>query len=73
WRDEVRVTAECTRIGTTSFTVEFGVCSRTAGGAELVAVRGRNVYVVVSIQDWTKRPVPELLREALSSNGSQRR
>lgn len=69
WRDEVRVTAECTRIGSTSFTIGFGVCSKAAGAredTERVAVRGLNVYVVVSTEDWSKRPIPDGLREALS-------
>ena len=72
WRDAVRVTARCTRVGTTSFTVAFAVHRR--GGAEQVAkevveqiaVRGENTYVVVSTEDWTKRPVPDALRHALT-------
>ncbi|GJF09498.1 4-hydroxybenzoyl-CoA thioesterase [Mycolicibacterium cyprinidarum] len=66
WRDEVRVTAECTRIGSTSFTVGFSVCRKGAGADEQIAVRGHNVYVVVSTDDWTKRPIPGALRDALS-------
>ena len=31
-----------------------------------LAVRGRNIYVVVSTDDWTKRPVPDALRSALA-------
>ena len=66
WRDQVRVTAECTRIGATSFTVGFGVRRRGAGVDEQLAVRGHNVYVVVSTEDWAKRPIPDALRDALS-------
>lgn len=75
WRDEVWVTAACTRIGSTSFTIGFDVCRKGPSvgegladteGAEQVAVRGHNVYVVVSTQDWAKRPIPDGLREALS-------
>jgi acyl-CoA thioester hydrolase len=67
WRDEVRVTAECTRIGSTSFTIGFGVCRKAAGeDPEQVAVQGHNVYVVVSTEDWTKRPIPGALRDALA-------
>ncbi len=33
--------------------------------AALIA-SGRNVYVVVSTQDWAKRPVPDALRAALT-------
>ncbi|WP_200846135.1 acyl-CoA thioesterase [Mycolicibacterium vanbaalenii] len=68
WRDQVRVTAECTRIGTTSFTVGFGVCRTSAGTDERYAVRGHNVYVVVSTDDWAKRPIPESMRAALSGS-----
>jgi len=31
-------------------------------------VRGHNVYVVVSTDDWAKRPIPELLRNALAAD-----
>ena len=68
WRDEVRVTAECSRFGSTSFTIEFGVRRRAAGAAEQPAVQGHNVYVVVSTDDWAKRAIPEALREALSNS-----
>ncbi|BBY77220.1 4-hydroxybenzoyl-CoA thioesterase [Mycolicibacterium parafortuitum] len=66
WRDAVRVTAGCRRVGSTSFTVEFSVLAATASEPERVAVRGHNVYVVVSTRDWTKRPVPDALRAALT-------
>lgn len=67
WRDTVRVGVDCERVGTTSFTIGFCVHRRRDGSDELVAVRGRNVYVVVSTEDWAKRPVPDALRSALSS------
>ncbi|TRW82450.1 acyl-CoA thioesterase [Mycolicibacterium sp. 018/SC-01/001] len=73
WRDVVRVSAVCPRVGTTSFTVEFAVRRRAADDAEdaeQVAVRGANTYVVVSTDDWTKRPVPEALRTALTGHGA---
>lgn len=66
WRDAVRVTAECTRIGSTSFTIGFGVHRTAPGADEQLAVEGHNVYVVVSTGDWTKRPLPDALRDALS-------
>lgn len=66
WRDLARVTAECTRVGSTSFTIGFGVHRRIAGADEQLAVEGHNVYVVVSTEDWTKRPIPGALRDALS-------
>ena len=68
WRDTVRVTAECVRIGSTSFTVEFAVLTNTAATSERVAVRGRTVYVVLSTEDWTKRPIPDAMRGMLSGS-----
>lgn len=67
WRDTVRVEVRCARIGSTSFTLEFAVVRGTASDAEQTAVRGHNVYVVVSTDDWSKRPIPTVLREALTS------
>lgn len=70
WRDSVRVEAVCDHIGTTSFAVTFTVL-RTAPDdpqrTEEIAVRGRNVYVVVSTDTWAKRDVPEVLRRALDA------
>ncbi|MDY6998010.1 MAG: thioesterase family protein [Actinomycetota bacterium] len=68
WRDSVRVTATCPRVGTTSFTVEFAVLSTPPGAEERLVVRGHNVYVVVSTDDWAKRPVPAVLRTALTGS-----
>ena len=67
WRDSVRVVVQCERIGSTSFTLGFTVLRRTADTEEQTAVRGQNVYVVVSTDDWAKRPIPEPLRDALTS------
>jgi acyl-CoA thioester hydrolase len=66
WRDTVRVAVVGELVGTTSFTIGFTVLRQRDGSEEAVAVRGRNVYVVVSTEDWTKRPVPDALRAALS-------
>jgi acyl-CoA thioester hydrolase len=66
WRDGVRVAVVCESVGTTSFTIGFEVLRRSGDSDEIAAVRGRNVYVVVSTDDWTKRPVPESLRQVLS-------
>jgi acyl-CoA thioester hydrolase len=66
WRDTVRVAVGCEQVGTTSFTIGFTVLRRRDGSDEVAAVRGRNVYVVVSTEDWTKRPLPDALRAALS-------
>ena len=67
WRDAVRVAVQCQRIGSTSFTLGFNVLRQNAEVAEQTAVRGHNVYVVVSTQDWAKREVPGPLREALAA------
>jgi acyl-CoA thioester hydrolase len=73
WRDTVRVSVACQATGTTSFTLAFEVWRRGATDpAERVAVRGHNVYVVVSTQDWTKRAIPDILRDALISVAAQR-
>ena len=66
WRDTVRVAVACESVGTTSFTIALSVLRQRDGSDELVAVRGRNVYVIVSTEDWTKRPVPDALRSELS-------
>jgi acyl-CoA thioester hydrolase len=70
WRDAVRVTVRCERIGTTSFTLAFTVLHSRPGLPEQTAVRGRTVYVVVSPQDWAKRPVPDELCAALTGSGA---
>jgi len=68
WRDAIRVEVHCERIGSTSFTLGFGVLRSRDGETEQRAVvRGHNVYVVVSTEDWAKRPIPAVLREALTS------
>lgn len=67
WRDTVRVSVSCERQATTSFTMSFTVLRHTHGEPAQVAVRGRNVYVVVSPSDWTKREIPQQLRDALSA------
>ena len=40
---------------------------QNAEASEQTAVRGHNVYVVVSTEDWAKREVPGQLREALAA------
>jgi acyl-CoA thioester hydrolase len=66
WRDSVRVSVDCEQVGTTSFTISFSVLRTRNGSQEVTAVRGRNIYVIVSTDDWTKRAVPDALRSALS-------
>jgi acyl-CoA thioester hydrolase len=68
WRDAVRVAVQCERIGSTSFTLGFTVLRRNADSDEQAAVRGHNVYVVVSTDDWAKRPIPDPLRDALAAH-----
>ena len=67
WRDAVRVAVDCRHLGTTSFSLGFTVLAAGQAAPEREAIRGRNVYVVVSTEDWGKRPIPEKLRAALSS------
>jgi acyl-CoA thioester hydrolase len=71
WRDSVRVATRCESIGTTSFTLCFDVLRRGDDGNDITAVRGRNVYVVVSAEHWTKCEIPPRLREALTSVAGQ--
>lgn len=66
WRDAVRVQTRCESTGTTSFTLQFDVLRRDDGGVDVTTARGRNVYVVVSTDDWTKREIPPGLRDALT-------
>jgi acyl-CoA thioester hydrolase len=74
WRHQVRVADACDGVGTTSFTLRFEVLRRdpeSSDGVEQLAVRGHNVYVVVSTTDWAKREIPYGLREALISVAAQ--
>ena len=59
--DDVTVEVSTERIGTTSFTLGFAV----RRSAEVVC-RARTVYVVVAVEDYTKRDVPSRLRAALA-------
>lgn len=68
WRDAVRVAVRCARVGSTSFTLAFTVLRRNGNADEEAAVRGSNVYVVVSTDDWAKRSIPKPLRDALAAN-----
>jgi acyl-CoA thioester hydrolase len=73
WRDTVRVEVHCERIGSTSFALGFAVVRSNPQTGERTAVRGLNVYVVVSSEDWAKRPIPDVLREALVKAARQAR
>jgi acyl-CoA thioester hydrolase len=59
-RAEAAVDVTLTKMGTTSFTLQFDFRS----GARPVA-RATTVYVVVDTERWEKCPVPEVLRDAL--------
>ncbi len=76
WRDSIHVEVGCERIGSTSFTLSFDVLRSKSGdpaAEQQSAVRGHNIYVVVSTDDWAKRPIPPVLREALTSVERQAR
>ena len=71
WREAVGVGVTCAATGTTSFTLAFDVFRVGEDGDRVSAAQGRNVYVVVSTQDWTKRAIPDELRAALTSVAGQ--
>jgi acyl-CoA thioester hydrolase len=71
WRDTATVGVTCVATGTTSFTLAFEVVRVDEFGERAIAVRGRNVYVVLSTQDWTKQVIPDHLRAALTSVAGQ--
>jgi acyl-CoA thioester hydrolase len=60
WGDRADIEVTTSRLGTTSFTLDFAV--RTAGRDVATA---RTAYVVVGTDGSGKRPVPERLRTAL--------
>ena len=72
WKDRVRVEVRGESVGTTSFTLGFDVFRVGGDGVRVSAARGRNVYVVLATQDWTKRAIPAELRAALTSVVGQR-
>jgi acyl-CoA thioester hydrolase len=69
----VRVDVRCEATGRTSYTLQFVVIRRDDDGADVAAARGRNVYVVVSTDDWAKRELPAGLRDGLTSVAGQGR
>lgn len=58
--DEVRVTARCTAVGRSSFTLEHEILS-----GEDVAARGKTVLVTIDPDTGDSRPIPESLRTEL--------
>ena len=67
----MRVAVTCESTGTTSFALRFDVIRRGDDGIDTTAVRGHNVYVVVSTEDWAKRALPTEFRNALTSVAGQ--
>jgi acyl-CoA thioester hydrolase len=73
WPDGVHVAVEAGWLGRTSFTLEFAVHRGPADDPE-IAVTGSTVYVVIGTDGTGKRPIPDLLRDALhapAGTGSQ--
>jgi acyl-CoA thioester hydrolase len=60
WGDRADIDVSTSRLGTTSFTLDFAV--RTG---ERAVASAKTVYVVVGTDGSGKRPVPEPLRKAL--------
>lgn len=60
WGDDVGVAVSTSRLGSTSFVLDFSV--RVAGEE---CVTGRTVYVVIATDGSGKRTIPSFLREAL--------
>ena len=68
WGDAVGVAVSCSRIGRTSFGLDFQVRRRIDGdtGTDYdVTTDGRTVYVMVDAADHTKREIPPVIRDAL--------
>jgi acyl-CoA thioester hydrolase len=63
WGDRADIDVKTSRLGTTSFTLDFAV---RAGGRDVAIAR--TVYVVVGTDGSGKRPVPDRLRTALAHN-----
>ena len=63
WGDTFGVEVACARIGSTSFTLAFVV----RRGGEVV-VTGSTVYVVVTLGEGGKQPIPEALRAFLQQH-----
>ena len=60
WKDDVAVAVSTSRMGTTSFTLDFQVLR-----AGEPVVDGRTTYVSVTTDTWQKAPIPANLRAAL--------
>lgn len=60
WGEPSEIDVALSRVGTTSFTLQF-----TARSGDRTACTGETVYVVVETEGWTKVPVPDVLLAAL--------
>lgn len=60
FQDELEIAVSTSRIGTTSFDLEF-----VARVGATPVCRGRTVYVVVATDGSGKRPIPPLIADAL--------
>ncbi|HEY2206203.1 MAG TPA: thioesterase family protein [Pseudonocardia sp.] len=72
WQDPVVVAVATSRIGRTSFTLDFQVrrgCPDTGTDTDRaeVCTEGRTVYVVVATDGSGKREIPTLIADALGS------
>jgi acyl-CoA thioester hydrolase len=61
WQDEIVVAVATSRLGNTSFTLDFQV----RRGAGEVCTNGRTVYVVVDTTAHRKQAIPAFMRDAL--------
>jgi acyl-CoA thioester hydrolase len=62
WQDPIEVAVSPSRLGRTSFAMDFAV----RRGDE-VCTHGRTVYVVIATDGSGKREIPDLLRDALGA------
>lgn len=64
WQDPIVVAVSTSRLGRTSFTLDFEV-RRGAGDGVEVCTAGRTVYVVIATDGSGKREIPALLLDSL--------
>jgi acyl-CoA thioester hydrolase len=64
WQDPIVVAVSASRLGRTSFTLDFEVRRETGDDPE-VCTAGRTVYVVIATDGSGKREIPPLLIDAL--------
>jgi acyl-CoA thioester hydrolase len=64
WQDPIVITVSPSRLGRTSFVLDFQVRRGPEPDAEL-CTNGRTVYVVVDTESYAKREIPTLIKTAL--------